>query len=155
VFGTRPSAVATLVDRAARYTIVVALPGGYKADAVARALIEHIGQLPAHHRRSLTWDRGRDMAEHAVITEALTMPVFFCDPHSPWQLTVAARHQRENQSAAAPVSAQERRPVGVQPKRPRRARREAQPPPPPGTGLGHPGQVFGAAEPKPALLQLA
>jgi IS30 family transposase len=85
VFGTRPSAVATLVDRATRYTIVVALPGGYKADAVARALIEQMGQLPAHQRQSLTWDRGREMAEHARITAALATPVFFCDPHHPWQ----------------------------------------------------------------------
>ena len=85
VFGTRPSAVATLVDRATRYTIVVALPSRYKADAVARALIERMGRLPAHLRRSLTWDRGREMADHAVITAALSMPVFFCDPHHPWQ----------------------------------------------------------------------
>jgi IS30 family transposase len=85
VFGARPSAVATLVDRATRYAMVVALPDGYKADAVARALITHMGRLPADQRRSLTWDRGREMAEHAVITAALSMPVFFCDPHHPWQ----------------------------------------------------------------------
>jgi IS30 family transposase len=86
VYGMRPSAVATLVDRATRYAIVVALPDGHKADAVARALIEQMGRLPAHLRRSLTWDRGLEMAHHARITAALSMPVFFCDPHHPWQL---------------------------------------------------------------------
>ena len=62
VFGARPSAVATLVDRATRYAMVVALPDGNKADAVARMLIDHMGRLPTHLRRSLTWDRGREMA---------------------------------------------------------------------------------------------
>jgi IS30 family transposase len=59
VFGVRPSAVATLVDRATRYAMVVALPDGNKADAVARALIERLGRLPTPLRRSLTWDRGK------------------------------------------------------------------------------------------------
>jgi IS30 family transposase len=86
VYGKRPSAVATLVDRATRYAIVVALPDGHKADAVARALIDQMGQLPAHLRRSLTWDRGLEMAHHATITATLSVPVFFCDPHHPWQL---------------------------------------------------------------------
>jgi transposase, IS30 family len=85
VFGTRTSAVATLVDRATRYAMVVALPDGRKADAVARALIEKMGRLPAHLRRSLTWDRGLEMAQHPAISAALAMPVFFCDPHHPWQ----------------------------------------------------------------------
>ena len=85
VFAARPSAVATVVDRATRYAIVVARPDGYQADAVARMLIERMGQLPTHPRRSLTGDRGREMADHAVITAALSTPVFFCDPHHPWQ----------------------------------------------------------------------
>ena len=85
VFGARPSAVATLVDRATRYAMVVALPDGNKADAVARALIDHLGRLPTHLRRSLTWDRGGEMAQHSAITAALGLPVFFCDPHHPWQ----------------------------------------------------------------------
>src|SRR5258707_8207589 len=65
VFGARRSAVATLVDRATRYTMVVALPDGNRADAVAAALIEHMGRLPIQLRRSLTWDRGSEMARHA------------------------------------------------------------------------------------------
>lgn len=77
--------MATLVDRATRFTIVVALPDGYKADAVAQRVIARMGLLPACLCRSLTWDRGREMAEHAVITAALSVPVFFCDPHHPWQ----------------------------------------------------------------------
>ncbi len=85
VFGARPSAVATLVDRATRYTMVVALPDGYKAETVAAAVIEQMGTLPTHVCRSLTWDRGREMASPAIITAALSMPVFFCDPHHPWQ----------------------------------------------------------------------
>ena len=85
VFGARPSAVATLVDRATRYAMVVALPDGNKAEAVAGALIDHMGRLPAHLRRSLTWDRGSEMAQHGAITTALALPVFFCDPHHPWQ----------------------------------------------------------------------
>lgn len=85
VFGTRPSAVATLVDRQSRMTHVVALPNGYRADAVADAVIAYLQQLPTHLRRTLTWDRGREMAEHERITAALTMPIYFCAPHHPWQ----------------------------------------------------------------------
>jgi len=84
VFGVRPSAVATLVDRATRYTLVVALPDGYKADTVAAALVEHLATLPPP-APVVTWDRGREMVGNAVITAALSMPVFFCDPHHPWQ----------------------------------------------------------------------
>ena len=85
VYGTRTSAVVTLVDRATRYAMVVALPHGRKAEAVARALIDQMGCLPSHLRRSLTWDRGLEMARHGAISAALSMPVFFCDPHHPWQ----------------------------------------------------------------------
>ena len=98
VFGTRTSAVATLVDRATRYAMVVALPDGRKADAVARALIEQMGGLPVHLRRSLTWDRGLEMAHHGAITAALSMPVFFCDPHHPWQ-----RGTNENTGCCASI----------------------------------------------------
>ncbi|WP_406229456.1 IS30 family transposase [Nocardia sp. NBC_01009] len=85
VFGTRPSAVATLVDRQSRFTHVVALPDGYRAETVADALVTYLSRLPAHLRRSLTWDRGREMAKHEHITTALDMPVYFCAPHHPWQ----------------------------------------------------------------------
>jgi len=85
VFGARPSAVATLVDRATRFTMVLALPDGYKADTVAAAVVEQMATLPTELRRSLTWDRGRERAAHASITAALSMPVFFCDPRHPWR----------------------------------------------------------------------
>lgn len=85
VMGKRPSAVATLVERTTRYLRVVALPEGYKADVVRRALTADLAQLPAQLRRSLTWDRGREMAEHEQLATDLDLPVYFCDPKSPWQ----------------------------------------------------------------------
>jgi transposase, IS30 family len=57
----------------------------HTAEAVADSLVAALAQLPAQLRRSLTWDQGKEMALHAGITRALGMPVFFCDPHSPWQ----------------------------------------------------------------------
>ena len=74
VFGARPSAVATLVDRATRYAMVVAPPDGNKADAVARALIDHMGRLPEHLRRPLTWDRGSEMAR-TVVRQLLALTI--------------------------------------------------------------------------------
>ena len=65
--------------------MIVALADGRKAEAPARAFIQQMRHLPAHLRRSLTWDRGLEMAQHAAITAALSMQVFFCDPHHPWQ----------------------------------------------------------------------
>jgi len=73
------------VDRHTRITHGVALPDGDRAETVADALITYLGRLPAHLCRSLTWDRGREMAEHEHITAALDMPVYFCAPHHPWQ----------------------------------------------------------------------
>ena len=85
VMGRRPSAVATLVERSTRMVRVVALPHGYKADAVRDALVENLVHVPPHLRRSLTWDRGREMALHDQVAHALGMQVFFCDARSPWQ----------------------------------------------------------------------
>jgi len=80
------SAIGTLVDRASRFTILVHLPGRrHTAEAVRDALVAALAVLPARLRRSLTWDQGKEMARHAEIAQALGMPVFFCDPHSPWQ----------------------------------------------------------------------
>jgi transposase, IS30 family len=80
------SAIGTLVDRASRFTILLHVPGPrYTAEAVADSLVAALEQLPARLRRSLTWDQGSEMALHAGITRALGMPVFFCDPHAPWQ----------------------------------------------------------------------
>lgn len=84
VMGKRPSAVATLVDRMTRQVRIVAVPG-LKSDPVTSALTANLNQLPAHARRTLTWDRGREMAEHRTLTEQTGCQVYFCDPQSPWQ----------------------------------------------------------------------
>lgn len=85
VMGSRPSAVATLVDRKTRYVRLVHLPNGIKADVVRQALTLSFSGLPAEQRRSLTWDRGRELAEHQELTAELDLPVYFCDKRSPWQ----------------------------------------------------------------------
>jgi transposase, IS30 family len=79
------SAVGTLVERATRFTILLHLPGRHDAESVAEAMIREMGKLPEHLRRSITWDRGTELADYAEIQMALKAPVFFCDPHSPWQ----------------------------------------------------------------------
>jgi IS30 family transposase len=80
------SAVATLAERTSRYCMIIALPGGrHSADVVADALAAHMTTLPAALRRSLTWDCGNEMAAHATFTIATGIPVYFADPHSPWQ----------------------------------------------------------------------
>ena len=85
VMGRRPSAVATLVERHSRYLRLVALPAGIKAPAVRAALVEDLNQVPFWLRRSLTWDRGREMADHQTFTKLTGCRVYFCDPRSPWQ----------------------------------------------------------------------
>jgi len=74
-----------VVERATRYVRVVALPDGYRAGAVRRALTSDLAQLPPALRRSLTWDRGREMAEREQLAVEFGLRVFFCDPKSPWQ----------------------------------------------------------------------
>ena len=85
LLGKRPSAIATLVERSSRFTQLVALPDGYKADAVRVALTASIATLPEQLRRSLTWDQGKEMAEHARFSIDSGIAVYFCDPRSPWQ----------------------------------------------------------------------
>ena len=79
------SAIATLVERRTRYVLLAALPGGRTAPEVRDALVEAVTTLPARLRRSLTWDRGHEMAEHQRFTVDTGVAVYFCDPHSPWQ----------------------------------------------------------------------
>jgi transposase, IS30 family len=79
------SAIGTLVERSSRYTILLYLPGRHTAEAVRDAVIEALGALPEHLRRSLTWDQGSEMAMHAEIAQVLGMPVYFCEKASPWQ----------------------------------------------------------------------
>jgi IS30 family transposase len=85
LMGKRPTGIATLVERTSRYTQLVALPDGYRAEPVRVALERSIATLPAQLRQSLTWDQGREMAEHVQFTVASGVRVYFCDPNSPWQ----------------------------------------------------------------------
>lgn len=79
------SAIATLVERQTRYTILCALPDGHDAEHVQDAIIAKMATLPAPLLNSLTWDQGVELALHRRISAATGMQVFFCDPHSPWQ----------------------------------------------------------------------
>jgi transposase, IS30 family len=85
IFGKKMSAVATLVERKSRFVMLVALPHGHRADTVADALGEWITTLPQQLRRSLTWDQGKEMADHARFSVDTGVTVYFCDPRSPWQ----------------------------------------------------------------------
>jgi IS30 family transposase len=82
--GARNSHVATLVERHSRFCMLVKVSGKDTATVVA-ALSQHVRQLPATLRRSLTWDRGLEMAQHKSFTMATNVQVYFCDPQSPWQ----------------------------------------------------------------------
>jgi IS30 family transposase len=79
------SAVGTLVERATRYVVLLHLPGDHTAETVRDAMTAKIAQLPEHLVRSITWDQGTEMAQHAAFTVETGVPVYFCDPHSPWQ----------------------------------------------------------------------
>jgi len=79
------SAIGTLVERQSRYVMLVHLPNGRTADQVRVALQHQIASLPEHLRRSLTWDQGKEMAEHLTFAVESGLQVYFCDPHSPWQ----------------------------------------------------------------------
>lgn len=79
------SQIATLVERATRFVVLQRIPYDRTADRVAIQLASAIGRLPESLRRSLTWDQGVELAGHAKFTIATNVPVYFCDPHSPWQ----------------------------------------------------------------------
>jgi IS30 family transposase len=79
------SAIVTLVERTTRYVMLGALPNGRDSEAVIAVLTTLATRMPAHLRRSLTWDQGTEMATHPRFTVATGCPVYFCDPHSPWQ----------------------------------------------------------------------
>jgi len=85
LMGKRMHAMATLVERKTRFVMLIALPDGHAADAVADALAAKVTELPEQLRRSLTWDQGKEMADHARFTVKTGLPVYFCDPRSPWQ----------------------------------------------------------------------
>lgn len=102
IIGLNRSAIGTLVERQTRFTLLLHLPrlpghgeelrikngpplAGRGAEAVRDAILRSIVHLPRHLRRSLSWDQGAEMARHAELTVAADLPVYFCDPHSPWQ----------------------------------------------------------------------
>ena len=102
ILGLGGTAIGTLVERATRFTMLLHLPpmdghgtgprlknapalAGHGAEAVREAIASTITDLPAALRRSLTWDQGAEMAQHAQLSKTTSLPVYFCDPHSPWQ----------------------------------------------------------------------
>jgi IS30 family transposase len=86
LLGKPTDAIGTLVERSTRFVMLFQLPGGaIRAEAVRERLAETILRLPTSLRRSLTWDQGREMAEHLRFTVDTGVQVYFCNPHSPWQ----------------------------------------------------------------------
>ncbi|WP_373696322.1 IS30 family transposase [Actinomycetospora flava] len=101
ILGVGSSAIGTLVERATRFTMLLELPpmprhdgpktkngpalAGHGAEAVRDAIAGQITSLPEALRRTLTWDQGAEMAQHAALRIDTGMEIYFCDPHSPWQ----------------------------------------------------------------------
>jgi len=102
IIGLESSAIGTLVERTTRFTMLLHLPrmeghgiepvvkngpalAGHGAEAVRRAIAEVIATLPEQLRRSLTWDQGAELAQHAQLRNDSGLEIYFCDPHSPWQ----------------------------------------------------------------------
>jgi IS30 family transposase len=79
------SAVGTLVERSTRYVLLLHLPDGRGPEAVEAAMRTAIASLPGEMFRTITWDQGKEMHRHAAFTIATGIPIFFCEPHSPWQ----------------------------------------------------------------------
>jgi IS30 family transposase len=79
------SAIGTLVERTSGFVMLLHLPGDHTSRTVADAMITAMNTLPEQLRRSVTWDQGTEMSRHQEITLATGIPVYFCDPHSPWQ----------------------------------------------------------------------
>lgn len=84
IAGSRNSYVATLVERRSRYVLLAKVANKDTASVVG-ALVRQVQHLPRELRRSLTWDRGKELADHKRLTLATDLEVYFCDPHSPWQ----------------------------------------------------------------------
>jgi IS30 family transposase len=100
ILGLQSSAIGTLVERTTRFVMLLNLPAmphdgprvkngpalaGHGAAAVRDAIARTIVTLPEQLRQSLTWDQGTEMAQHAALRIQTGLPVYFCDPHSPWQ----------------------------------------------------------------------
>ena len=87
IMGSRASksVIGTLVERTTRYVMLLHLPQGHGADQVQAAMVEAMSRLPEQLKKTLTWDQGKEMANHVAIAEATNLDIYFCDPHSPWQ----------------------------------------------------------------------
>lgn len=79
------SAIGTLVERSTRYVMLLHLPEDHRAETVREAMAAKIMTLPQALRRSITWDQGTEMSQHARFTIDTGIPIYFCDPHAPWQ----------------------------------------------------------------------
>ena len=79
------SAIGTLVERATRYVLLLHLPDNHTALTVQQAMVAKMSELPEQLLRTLTWDQGIEMTNHARIAAATGLDIYFCDPHSPWQ----------------------------------------------------------------------
>ncbi|ALE84063.1 IS30 family transposase [Pseudonocardia sp. HH130629-09] len=84
LLGRGTTQIATVVERATRFTVLVAL-GGRDMHTVAHQLSRQMARLPEHVRKSLTWDRGMELARHTIVTARTGLDVYFADPASPWQ----------------------------------------------------------------------
>lgn len=84
IAGSKGSFIATLVERRTRYVMLIKVPNK-KTSTVIPALIKHAQKLPTELYKSLTWDRGAEMADHVKFTLATDIQIYFCDPQSPWQ----------------------------------------------------------------------
>ena len=85
IFGKKMTSIGTLVARHSRYVILLKLPNGHGAESVRKAMTKRILTLPAQLRRSITWDQGKEMAEHVRFTVETGVQIYFCDPKSPCQ----------------------------------------------------------------------
>ena len=83
--GPGNSGTVTLVERNTRFALIQRLPGIRDSATVIAVIQQQITHLPDHLLRTLTWDQGQEMSKHRDFTIATGVPVFFCDPHSPWQ----------------------------------------------------------------------
>jgi len=95
--------------------MLVRLPDGKGAPAVRKALAKRIVTLPTELRRSITWEQGKELAEHVRFTVDTGVQIYFCDPKSPWQEPLATRIEREHQRPSASVLPQGHRTLGLHP----------------------------------------
>jgi IS30 family transposase len=120
IIGTGRSAIGTLVERTSRFTMLLHLPApegagprlkhgpavtGAGAEQVRDAIVAQLGALPEHLRRSLTWDQGKEMAQHARLKIDTGLEVYFCDPQSPWQ---RGTNECQGRTKSGPVSPAEK-----------------------------------------------